>query len=136
MELLKAKGWLLGGESSGHIICLDKSTTGDGIIASLQVLDWLVSEQLSLAEACDGMSLYPQLMINVPLSRKVDVETIPAIQDAVRSVESELADRGRVLLRSSGTEPLIRVMVEGENDAEVEKYARQLASCVSEYAAG
>lgn len=136
MEILKDKGWFLGGESSGHIICLDKSTTGDGIIAALQVLDWLVSEQLTLAEACAGMSLYPQIMINVPLTHKVDVQTIPAIQDAVENVESELADRGRVLLRPSGTEPLIRVMVEGENNAEVEKYAHQLASCVSEFAAG
>ncbi len=135
MEKLVSRGWHLGGESSGHIICLDKSTTGDGIIAALQVLDWLVSEQLSLAEACAPMSLYPQKMINVPLARKVDLQTIPAIQDAVASVESELASRGRVLLRPSGTEPLIRVMVEGENSAEVDKLAQQLASCVREHAA-
>ncbi len=135
MEKLVSRGWHLGGESSGHIICLDKSTTGDGIIAALQVLDWLVSEQLSLAEACAPMSLYPQKMINVPLVRKVDLQTIPAIQDAVASVESELASRGRVLLRPSGTEPLIRVMVEGENSAEVDKLAQQLASCVREHAA-
>ncbi len=135
MEKLVNRGWYLGGESSGHIICLDKSTTGDGIIAALQVLDWLVSEELSLAEACDSMSLYPQIMINVPLTRKVDLKTIPAIQDAVLNVESELANRGRVLLRPSGTEPLIRVMVEGEDSAEVDKFAHQLASCVREHAA-
>ncbi len=135
MEKLVSRGWRLGGESSGHIICLDKSTTGDGIIAALQVLDWLVSRQLSLADACASMSLYPQIMINVPLARKVDLQTIPAIQDAVKSVESELAGRGRVLLRPSGTEPLIRVMVEGEDSAEVSKLAHQLASYVREHAA-
>lgn len=135
MEKLVSHGWSLGGESSGHIICLDKSTTGDGIIAALQVLDWLVSEQLSLAEACASMSLYPQIMINVPLAKKVDLTNIPAIQDAVKNIESVLANRGRVLLRASGTEPLIRVMVEGEDGAEVDKLARQLAACVSEHAA-
>ncbi len=135
MEKLVSRGWRLGGESSGHIICLDKSTTGDGIIAALQVLDWLVSRQLSLADACASMSLYPQIMINVPLARKIDLQTIPAIQDAVKSVESELAGRGRVLLRPSGTEPLIRVMVEGEDSAEVSKLAHQLASYVREHAA-
>lgn len=134
MEKLVSHGWSLGGESSGHIICLDKSTTGDGIIAALQVLDWLVSEQLSLAEACASMTLYPQIMINVPMAKKADLQNLPAIQDAVKSVESELADRGRVLLRPSGTEPLIRVMVEGEDGAEVDKLAHQLASCVAEYA--
>jgi len=126
--------WGLGGESSGHIICLDKTTTGDGIIAALQVLDWLVSEETTLADACANMSLYPQTMINVPLSRKFDMQSIPAIQDAVLNVESELADRGRVLLRPSGTEPLIRVMVEGQDSLEVDKFANELASCVAEHA--
>ncbi len=134
MEKLVSHGWSLGGESSGHIICLDKSTTGDGIIAALQVLDWLVSEQLNLSDACASMSLYPQVMINVPLARKVEPQNIPAIQDAIKSVESALAERGRVLLRPSGTEPLIRVMVEGEDRGEVEKFAHQLATCVSEHA--
>ncbi len=136
MEKLKEHGWLLGGESSGHIICLDKTTTGDGIIAALQVLDWLMFKDINLEDACADMTLYPQTMINVPLSKRLDIQSIPAVQDAVATVESELADRGRVLLRPSGTEPLIRVMVEGQNSAEVEKYANQLACCVAEHAAG
>ena len=134
MEKLVENRWGLGGESSGHIICLDKTTTGDGIIAALQVLDWLVSEETNLTDACANMSLYPQTMINVPLSRKIDIQSIQVIQDAVQSVESELADRGRVLLRPSGTEPLIRVMVEGQDGAEVEKLANQLAGFVAEHA--
>lgn len=134
MEKLVQNRWSLGGESSGHIICLDKTTTGDGIIAALQVLDWLVTEETNLADACANMSLYPQTMINVPLSGKIDIQSIPAIQDAVQNVESELADRGRVLLRPSGTEPLIRVMVEGQDGAEVDKLANQLAGFVAEYA--
>lgn len=134
MEKLVEKGWMLGGESSGHIICLDKTTTGDGIIAALQILDWLVSEETTLADACADMLLYPQTMINVPLSRKIDMQSIPAVKDAVLDVEAELADRGRVLLRPSGTEPLIRVMVEGQDGNEVDKLANQLASCVAEHA--
>ena len=134
MEKLVELGWSLGGESSGHIICLDKTTTGDGIIASLQVLDWLISDGQSLADACADMTLYPQTMINVPLAARLDIQSIPAVQDAVNAVENELADRGRVLLRPSGTEPLIRVMVEGQDSAEVDKYANQLAACVAEHA--
>jgi phosphoglucosamine mutase len=131
MEKLVERGWYLGGESSGHIICLDKSTTGDGIIAALQVLDQLVDKGLSLADACSGMDLYPQTMINVPVASKMDL-AMPSIQNAVRAAESELAGQGRVLLRASGTEPLIRVMVEGEDGALVEKLAGQLANSVSE----
>ena len=134
MEKLVERGWTLGGESSGHIICLTNTTTGDGIIAALQVLDWLISEDLSLADACADMSLYPQTMINVPLSQGLDIQSNPAVQDAVATVESELAERGRVLLRPSGTEPLIRVMVEGQDSVEVDKYANQLATCVAEHA--
>ena len=134
MEKLVQNRWSLGGESSGHIICLDKTTTGDGIIAALQVLDWLVSEETNLSDACANMSLYPQTMINVPLLRKIDIQSIPAIQEAVKGVESELVDRGRVLLCPSGTEPLIRVMVEGQDEAEVDKLASQLAVFVAEHA--
>jgi len=125
-------GWYLGGESSGHIICLDKATTGDGIIAALQVLDWLIARGISLSDACGNMSLYPQTMINVPVAEKIDLHAIPGIQEAVRAAESELTGKGRVLLRASGTEPLIRVMVEGEDKALVDKLAGELAASVSE----
>jgi phosphoglucosamine mutase len=127
-------GWHLGGESSGHIICLDKTTTGDGIIAALQVLDWLVTKGISLSDACGEMNLYPQTMINVPVTKKFDFQSMPAIQEAVRAAESELSGRGRVLLRASGTEPLIRVMVEGEDRTLVDKLADELAGSVSDSA--
>ncbi len=131
MEKLIAHGWYLGGESSGHIICLDKTTTGDGIIAALQVLFWLVTRGLNLADACTGMELYPQTLINVPVTDKIDL-AVPSIQEAIRAAESELAGSGRVLLRASGTEPLIRVMVEGQDDSLVDKLAGELATSVSE----
>ena len=134
MEKLIEYGWSLGGESSGHIICLDKTTTGDGIIAALQVLDWLVTKGICLSDACGDMNLYPQTMINVPVTKKFDFQSMPAIQEAVRAAESELSGRGRVLLRASGTEPLIRVMVEGEDRTLVDKLADELADSVSDSA--
>jgi phosphoglucosamine mutase len=136
MEKLVANGWYLGGESSGHIICLDKTTTGDGIIAALQVLDWLMDEDISLSDACRDVSLYPQTMINVPVAKKIDLQAMPNIQEAVRAAESELTGNGRVLLRASGTEPLIRVMVEGRDRMLVDKLANELAASVSESTPG
>ncbi len=130
MQDLVKNNWSIGGESSGHIICLDKSTTGDGIIASLQVISWLVDKGISLEDACSGMEKYPQLLVNVPVAAKINPEDFPAINDAVKSAEVELADKGRVLLRASGTEPLIRVMVEGQDAAIVEKLAHQIADVV------
>ena len=136
MAKLVENGWFLGGESSGHIICLDKTTTGDGIIAALQVLEALVDQQLTLTEACSDLEIYPQTMINVPITQPLKPEDSPAIQDAVKSAEAELGDTGRVLLRASGTEPLIRVMVEGQNASQVEKIATQLAQSVKQVAVG
>ena len=136
MAKLVEQGWYLGGESSGHIICLDKSTTGDGIIAALQVLEWLIAQQQTLTEACADMEIYPQTMINVETPRSVDLDSEPRVQDAVRSAETRLGDNGRVLLRPSGTEPLIRVMVEGRDPGEVEIIATQLAQCVEAAASG
>jgi phosphoglucosamine mutase len=130
MAQLVEHGWHLGGESSGHIICLDKTTTGDGIIAALQVLDALVDNGQTLTEACGGIEIYPQTMINVPLSKAFDLDNSPMLQNAVKSAEAELAEAGRVLLRASGTEPLIRVMVEGQDSGQVENIAAKLAQSV------
>ena len=134
MARLVENGWSLGGESSGHIICLDKTTTGDGIIAALQVLDALISQGQTLDEACLDMQVYPQTMINVPIENRIELDNSNEIQDAVATAEHELADSGRVLLRASGTEPLIRVMVEGQDQQQVEDLAARLASTVAEVA--
>lgn len=132
MEVLGEKGWQLGGESSGHIVCLDKTTTGDGIVAALQVLAVMVALDMPLADLKNGMTKMPQKMINVRLPDKRDVMGNPSVQTAVREVESRLVGRGRVLLRPSGTEPLIRVMVEGSDSDEVARLCKQLAQAVQE----
>jgi phosphoglucosamine mutase len=132
MEQLQGRNWELGGESSGHIICLDKTTTGDGIVAALQVLAAIVESGKSLGELVAGMHKYPQLLINVRLAQKVDVLARPEVQAAVAAAESELASRGRVLLRPSGTEPLLRVMVEGQDAELVDRVARELAGVVEQ----
>ncbi|MCP4334056.1 MAG: phosphoglucosamine mutase [Gammaproteobacteria bacterium] len=134
MEKLVQNDWQLGGESSGHIICLDKTTTGDGIIAALQVLDALIKNKQTLTEACSEMVVYPQTMINVPISKPLDLNQSSPIQDALATAEKELAQSGRVLLRPSGTEPLIRVMVEGRDASQVEDLAARLAKTVGEAA--
>jgi phosphoglucosamine mutase len=132
MEQLQANGWSLGGESSGHIICLDRSTTGDGIIAALQVIAEVFSSGKSLRELLDEMSKYPQTLLNVPLEADVDVLSSPVMQHAVSAAETELAQHGRVLLRPSGTEPLIRVMVEGGDQEQVTTISKRLAAVVRE----
>jgi phosphoglucosamine mutase len=131
MEKLVDNDWRLGGEASGHIICLDKTTTGDGIIAALQVLDALIGEGQTLSEACGDMTIYPQTMINVPISQALDLNDSTEVQDAVAAAEEELADSGRVLLRASGTEPLIRVMVEGQDQVQVAELAERLSQIVT-----
>ncbi|MEE9491837.1 MAG: phosphoglucosamine mutase [Gammaproteobacteria bacterium] len=134
MELLAEKNGILGGESSGHIICLDRTTTGDGIVSSLQVLAAMLQQDKSLHDLKQGMKKYPQHMINVPVQNKIDLEASAALNKAVKHSETILNGRGRVLLRASGTEPLIRVMVEGSDKAEVVEQATFLASVVtSEY---
>jgi phosphoglucosamine mutase len=130
MELLAEKKGMLGGEGSGHIICLDKTTTGDGIISALQVLAEMQRTGKSLHELKSGMKKYPQVQVNVRTSKKVKIDEIDSIKKAVEAVEKKLGDKGRVLLRSSGTEPLIRVMVEGVDGDDVNKYANQLAADV------
>ncbi len=132
MELLMRDGWMLGGESSGHIICLDRTTTGDGIVSALQVLYAMVRSGLPLHELKTGMTKYPQHMINVRVSGKVDLAGSVPIQAAVSETEAQLGSRGRVLLRPSGTEPLVRVMIEGEDGTQVVELTRQLAAAVDE----
>lgn len=131
LELLQQSNSLIGGESSGHIICLDRTTTGDGIVSALQVLSAMVKSGKSLHDLKGGMKKYPQRMINVPVNHKVELDSEPAVQDAVKSAEQRLAGRGRVLLRPSGTEPLVRVMVEGEDAKQVDDEADQLANVVA-----
>jgi len=130
MQQLLEKNWRLGGESSGHLICLNQTTTGDGIVAALQVLAAIVEQKKNLQELAAGMTKYPMTLINVRIAEKLDVERHEEIQQALQAAESELVDSGRVLLRSSGTEPLIRVMVEGQNLAKVESVAQKLADVV------
>jgi len=132
MKLLRDNGWNFGGESSGHIICLDKNTTGDGIIAALQVMAEMVNQNKSLAELKSGMTKYPQTMINVKISQKQNPMENKVVTKAVKETEAELADTGRVLLRASGTEPLIRVMIEGEDVEQVKRLTQQLADVVKD----
>jgi phosphoglucosamine mutase len=129
---LAQRQWQLGGESSGHILCLDLTSTGDGIISALQVVGAMIQAGKSLGELKHMMVKYPQHMINVRCRDRVEVETIPEIGKAIESAEGKLNGRGRVLLRASGTEPVVRVMVEGENLNQVEKLASELAEVVAE----
>ncbi|MBK8182301.1 MAG: phosphoglucosamine mutase [Candidatus Competibacteraceae bacterium] len=129
MERLLSEKLILGGENSGHIICLDRTSTGDGIISALQILAAMLQSGKSLHELKAGMTKYPQILINVSVTGKVDLQRAP-ILEAVRGVESDLGDHGRVLLRPSGTEPVIRVMVEGREAGVVERHARDLANVV------
>ncbi len=136
MERLKQDNGMLGGEPSGHIICRDKTTTGDGIVAALQVLAAMDSLGSSLDDLAAEVEMYPQELINVRLSEQKDVISLSAVQDAVFAAEQELAGRGRVLLRPSGTEPLIRVMVEGQDATLVKTLTERLADVVREQVAG
>lgn len=130
MEMLTEHKGILGGENSGHIICLDRTTTGDGIIAALQVMAEMECTGKSLYELKSGMQKYPQILINIKTTKKINISTNEFIQRSVRAVEQQLGNTGRVLLRASGTEPLIRVMVEGEQDELVRNSANQIADDV------
>ncbi|MEA3278442.1 MAG: phosphoglucosamine mutase [Pseudomonadota bacterium] len=130
MDRLKRDDGVLGGEPSGHIICRDRTSTGDGIVAALQVLGAVLDSGRTVEELAGEMEKYPQYLINVRLDERRDIIGLPEVGDAVRLAEQELNGRGRVLLRPSGTEPLVRVMVEGNDDAEVAAIANRLADVV------
>ncbi len=130
LELLNEKRWVLGGENSGHILTLDKHSSGDAIIAALQVLHALILSGKTLADLREDLVLYPQVLINVVTAKKIDLDYHDQIQAAVKTAEKELAGRGRVLLRASGTEPKIRVMVEGEDGVLVQKLAETITLAV------
>ncbi len=134
LELLQEKGWLVGGEGSGHIINLDKHTTGDGIVSALQVLSALRRNQQSLAQACVGLQLFPQVLINVRIKPGFAWQQNAVMQARIVEAEQVLQGRGRVLIRASGTEPVIRVMVEADTAELAQNWANNLANCLREQA--
>ena len=133
LEELLARNWTLGGETSGHILSLDRSTTGDGLVAALAVLEIMKMTDQSLADLVKGLQIFPQELVNVSIERLLpgDLLNHPRVTDAVKTCEAQLGQHGRVVLRASGTEPVIRVMVEGEDAVEVGELARGLADQIS-----
>ncbi|MBS4096255.1 MAG: phosphoglucosamine mutase [Sulfuricella sp.] len=136
LELMQGRGWQLGGENSGHIICLDRHTTGDGIIAALQVLQALRMAKATLADYTREVAIYPQSLINVRIARGFDFKGDATVQAALAEAQGDLGNHGRVLLRASGTEPLIRVMVEGRDAEPVRGWAEHIAAAVRGAAQG
>jgi phosphoglucosamine mutase len=128
LEVMKERGWLFGGEGSGHLLALDKHTTGDGIVSALQVLSALKRGNQSLAECCSGLKLFPQTLINVRVQPGFDWTKNTALVSEKEAVERELGDDGRVLIRASGTEPLVRVMVEARDAELAERMAKRIAA--------
>jgi phosphoglucosamine mutase len=135
LEELQKNGWQLGGETSGHILCLDKHTTGDGIISALQVLHALRDSGATLAEYTSDLTLYPQVMINVPVTRRIDLSADRQVKEAEAKARAEMGREGRIVLRPSGTEPLIRVMVESSSETQARKWAERIAESVKHAAA-
>ena len=134
LEELRESGGIIGGETSGHLICLDKTTTGDGLVIALQILAVMGQTGKALSELTEGMPRYPQTMLNVKTKKRLNPESFPKIMEAVADAEVKLAKSGRVVLRASGTEPVIRVMVEGQDKQQVLKLAKSLAEVVAKVA--
>ena len=132
LEELRLSGGNIGGETSGHMLVLDQTTTGDGLVCALQLLAIMKRTGKKLSELAAGMAKYPQTMVNVRTTERFDPTDSVVIQNAVSAAETELADTGRVVLRASGTEPLIRVMVEGEDREQVVAVAERLAAVVAD----
>ncbi|WP_392563489.1 phosphoglucosamine mutase [Orbus wheelerorum] len=133
LEKLQEKGWKFGAENSGHVLLLDKTTTGDGIVAGLQVLSAMIRNKMTLADLSRGVKLLPQILVNVRFAGESDPLNHPEVINAIKEVESLLEHKGRVLIRKSGTEPLIRVMVEGQDAQLVSEYAQKIADVVKKY---
>ena len=127
---LRETGGVLGGETSGHILCLDRTTTGDGLVAALQILAIMRQSGKSLAELAAGMTRLPQVLLNVKVAQRFDPMAVPAVRQSLESLQKQLGDQGRIVLRASGTEPLIRVMVEAVEESVARSCAEQLAGAV------
>jgi len=136
LAMLREEQGVLGGETSGHILCLDKTTTGDGVVCALQVLAVMKETGRTLAELASGMQKYPQVLLNVKVARRFDPASVPAVQEAMTRIERQMAGEGRVVLRPSGTEPVIRVMVEGRDEGATRAAATELAEVVKAAATG
>jgi phosphoglucosamine mutase len=130
VEEMARSGYNLGGEQSGHLIFLDYNTTGDGVLSALQVLAVMKRENKKLSELTSIMTPFPQVLLNVRVGHKRDPHRIPEVAALVKKIQEKLGDRGRVLVRPSGTESLIRVMLEGENEKEISAYAEDLSECI------
>jgi phosphoglucosamine mutase len=130
LEELERHGWTLGGEGSGHILVLDRHTTGDGLVSALQVLHACVDSGKTMAQLLTNVTLFPQILINVRLTSGQDWVTNARLADETRAVETELGDAGRVLIRASGTEPLLRVMVEARDEQQAQACAQRLVDAV------
>jgi phosphoglucosamine mutase len=130
VEAMREGGYVFGGEQSGHIVFLEESTTGDGLLAALQVLSVMVQEGRSLSDLAKLMTRYPQVLLNFPVARKLPIDSLPAVQAAIAKVEKTLGHEGRVLVRYSGTEAKARVMIEGTDENTIRAYAEDIAECL------
>ena len=130
VEEMRSKGYSFGGEQSGHLVFLEHNTTGDGILAALQLLSVMIKKNRPLSELAKIMTTYPQVLENVRMSTKIAPESIPGFSDALAEAEQQLGDRGRILVRPSGTEPVIRIMTEGVDHKEISTIALELSDLV------
>ena len=130
LQQMNANGAVIGGEDSGHVIFLDQHTTGDGMLSAILLIQTMHDENMTLSELSQVMVVFPQVLLNVEVQRKPAIESIGPLIDAIRSVEKNLGEKGRVLVRYSGTQPLCRVMVEGLDKDETQQYCRQIAGVV------
>jgi phosphoglucosamine mutase len=136
VEEMQKGGYNLGGEQSGHMIFLDHNTTGDGVLSALQVLAVMQREHRRLSELAEVMIPLPQVLFNVRVAEKKDVMTIPAVAELIRDIEEKVKDEGRILIRYSGTEPLLRIMLEGQDKYQITAWARQIGELVEKTIGG